>query len=149
MFLNIPKHRSPGRSPEGKVWFPGRNPGRLLHGFYCFLDRRRRRKRRWNGGGGGGGEEEEEQDIPPHCVSLGARMVVRSLLLSLSKIFAVGARRCSACVYCRVWRWCAALVNQPLVTISSLLRPRCIYKDLGIGRCDFRKRNGRVSVSKQ
>ena len=38
MFLTYPKHRSPGRFPEGKVWFPGRVPGRVFSRIYCFLD---------------------------------------------------------------------------------------------------------------
>ena len=38
--FDIPKQRSPGRSPEGKVWFPGRVPGRVFHliiGLISFL----------------------------------------------------------------------------------------------------------------
>ena len=71
MFLTYPKHRSPGRFPEGKVWFPGRVPGRVFSGFIVFLIMtgelfwRRRRGGRGGGAGdgeGGGEDEEEEQE---------------------------------------------------------------------------------------
>ena len=33
-----PKYRNPGRFPEGKVWFPGRVPGRVFPQILGFLD---------------------------------------------------------------------------------------------------------------
>ena len=35
--FDIPKHRSPGRSPEGKIWFPGRVPRRVFHIIIDFI----------------------------------------------------------------------------------------------------------------
>ena len=58
VFLNIPKHRSPGRLPEGKGGFPGGLAGRLFHKFNAFWVVPGREEDE-------GEDEDEEEDEPP------------------------------------------------------------------------------------